>query len=288
MTPPSWLAGPAERLERMREGERTPHAVLVDGPGGWGEALLASRFVLRLLGEDAQGDARTLAHPDLRWVEPEDATVKIEQVRDLIGFMHRTAVRGGNKAAVLEDADRMTVNAANALLKTLEEPPPGSFLVLVTSAPQRLPATVRSRCQRVPVHPAGGPAVAAWLAARGFESPDVGRLLVELGGAPYRVLAALERDERPIWSVLEAVAAGRTKALDAAAEWRGADLAELCARWLRHVHHMARTRSDVRPLLDFATRLTTLRSAALANSGLARQVQLERLLLDWRRISALA
>ena len=295
MSLPDWLADPAERLDRMLEGARTPHAVLIDGPGGWGESLLASHFVLRLLGgegsvgrEQTSTDARSLAHPDLRWVEPEDATVKIEQVRDLTGFMFQTAVRGGPKAAVLEQADRMTVNAANALLKTLEEPPPGSYLVLVTSAPRRLPATVRSRCQRVGVHPVGHDAAAAWLRERGLDSPDVDPLLVELGGAPYRVLEALEQEEKPIWDILQAVAAGRTSALDAAAEWRTADLAELCARWLRHVHGMARTRPDPRPLLDFAARLTALRGAALTNSGLARQTQLERVLLDWREVSASA
>ena len=286
MSLPDWLAEPARRLDRMVEDGRTPHAVLIDGPGGWGESLLASHFVLRLLGEGPGADARTLAHPDLRWVEPEDATVKIEQVRDLIGFMFQTAVRSGTKAAVLERADRMTINAANAVLKTLEEPPPGSHLVLVTSAPQRLPATVRSRCQRVAVHAAGREAAAAWLRERGRDSPEVGPLLVELGGAPYRVLEALEQDEKPIWGVLEAVAAGRVGALDAAADWRTVDLPELCARWLRHVHRMVRTRPDPRPLLDFAVRLTALRSAALANSGLARQAQLERVLLDWREVSA--
>ena len=288
MSLPGWLDEPARRLERMLEGRRTPHAVLIDGPGGWGESQLASHFVLGLLGEGRGAGARTLAHPDLRWVEPEDATVKIEQVRDLIGFMFQTAVRSGTKAAVLEQADRMTVNAANALLKTLEEPPPGSHLVLVTSAPQRLPATVRSRCQRVAVHPAGRDAVRAWLRERGLDAPHVGPLLVELGGAPYRVLEALEQDEKPIWGVLEAVAAGRVGPLDAAAEWRSADLPELCARWLRHVHRMVRTRPDPRPLLDFAVRLTALRSAALANSGLARQAQLERVLLDWREVSSSA
>ena len=285
MTLPSWLAGPAERFAQMAEDQRIPHAVLVDGPGGWGEALLAGRFALTLLGADTRADPRTLAHPDLRWVEPEDATLKVEQVRELIAFMHRTA--GGNaKAAVLDRAERMTVNAANALLKTLEEPPPGSYLVLVTSAPQRLPATVRSRCQRVAVQTVGRATVREWLAGQGFESPAIGPLLVELGGAPYRVLAALERGEPPIWEALKAVATGRTDALDAAAAWRNEDLAELCGRWLRHVHRLASSRDAPGALLDFAAELTALRRAALANSGLARQVQLERLLLDWRRVAA--
>ena len=65
MSLPGWLAEPAGRLDAMLEGERAPHAVLIDGPGGWGESLLASHFVLRLLGEERRTDARALAHPDL-------------------------------------------------------------------------------------------------------------------------------------------------------------------------------------------------------------------------------
>ena len=282
MNLPSWLNEPAEQLSAMIRDARVPHAVLIHGPIGWGESILASHFALSLLKVDLDRDARALAHPDLRWVEPDEATLKVEQIRGVSEFMMQTARQGGAKVVVVNQAHRMTTNAANALLKTLEEPPDGGYLVLVTHTPQRLPPTVLSRCQRIQVRGVSNRVVEAWLGERGFESRDLASLMVELGGAPYAVLEALEREDQPIWGVLGAVRTDKTSALDAAAAWRQADLVDLSDRWLRHVHRLAREATDARALLEFADELAVVRIAAMTNSGLSRQVQLERLLLAWR------
>ena len=281
MSLPPWLEAPSRKFQRMVESGRTPHAVLVHGPGGWGEEMLAGRCALTLLQLDPESNARTLAHPDLRWVDPDGQTVKIDQVRDIGDFMYQTAQRGAAKAAVLNRADRMTVNAANALLKTLEEPSAGGFLILVTDAPDRLPATVRSRCQRIPVFAVGESEVLAWLVARGFDADRAKAHVTELGGAPYSVLQALERGDEPLRGVLDAVSAGEQSCLAAAEAWRNEDLVELTGRWARIVHVMAREAENPRVLIDFSDHLAALRLAALTNSGLARQLQLERLLFAW-------
>ena len=281
-----WLREPAHRFERMIESGRTPHAVLVHGPGGWGEELLAGRCALTLLRLDSESNARALAHPDLRWVDPDGQTVKIDQVRDIGEFMYQTAQGGVAKVAVLNQADRMTVNAANALLKTLEEPSAGGFLILVTDAPDRLPATVRSRCQRLPVFAADAEEVITWLAAQGFDPDSALAHATELGGAPYRVLQALRRGDAPLRNVLDEVASGKRSSLAAAEGWRDENLVDLTGRWLRIVHNMARDAADPRVLIDFADQLTALRMAALTNSGLARQLQLERLLFAWASLRA--
>lgn len=281
-----WLLEPARRFERLIDGGRTPHAVLVHGPGGWGEELLAARCALSLLSLDPESNARSLAHPDLRWVEPDGQTLKIDQVRDVGEFMFRTAQRGVAKVAVLNRADRMTVNAANALLKTLEEPSAGGFLILVTDAPDRLPATVRSRCQRIPVIAADGATALAWIAAQGFDADRASAHATELGGAPYRVLQALECGDEPIRGVLDAVVSGEQPSLAAAENWRDKDLVGLIGRWARIVHGMARDAENPRALIDFADQLTALRMAALTNSGLGRQLQLERLLFAWASLPA--
>jgi len=90
-------------------------------------------------------------HPDVIWLEPESKSrvIKIEQIRDLNSFMHQTSYEGGWKACVLLDADRLHENAANAFLKTLEEPPQRSLLLLVTESAQSLMPTIVSRCQRI-------------------------------------------------------------------------------------------------------------------------------------------
>ena len=281
MSLPPWLLAPSRKFERMMMSGRTPHAVLVHGPGGWGEDMLAGRFALNLLKLNPESNARTLAHPDLRWVDPDGQAVKIDQVRDVSEFMYQTAQGGAAKVAVLNRADRMTVNAANALLKTLEEPSSGGFLILVTDAPDRLSATVRSRCQRIPVFPADKAQVLAWLVEQGFDSDRAGAHAIELGGAPYRVLEALERGDEPIRGVLDAVASGERPSLAAAEAWRDEDLVDLTGRWVRIVHGMARDAKNPRALVAFADDLTALRIAALTNSGLGRQLQLERLLFAW-------
>ncbi len=88
-------------------------------------------------------------HPDLIRIAPEKNTIKIEAVRDLIGRVALKPVTAGKIVVIVEEADAMTTGAANALLKTLEEPPPYVLFLLLTARPEELPATIRSRCQRV-------------------------------------------------------------------------------------------------------------------------------------------
>lgn len=92
-----------------------------------------------------------LQHADLRWITtPEDKqSIGIEQIRALVGELSLTSYEGAGKVAVIEPANGMTVNAANSLLKTLEEPPGDTLLILVADRVGHLPATIFSRCQRI-------------------------------------------------------------------------------------------------------------------------------------------
>ena len=131
---------------------RMPHALMVSGhPRGAG-----SDFAEALLGMIFQETAsiKLRQHVDIQWIEPESKSRQIkvdEQIRPLIEFIGMTSYAGGWKAAVILFADRMNLNAQNALLKTLEEPPPHSLLVLVTDSPATLLPTIRSRSQYVDV-----------------------------------------------------------------------------------------------------------------------------------------
>lgn len=116
-------------------------------------------------------------HPDVTWVEPESKSrvIKIDQVRALNHIVSQKSFEGGWKAAVLLHAERLNESSANAFLKTLEEPPPQSLLLLVTESPQELLPTIVSRCQRVHIAEDEGGAVASnvetamleWLRQRG-------------------------------------------------------------------------------------------------------------------------
>jgi DNA polymerase-3 subunit delta' len=127
--------------------------------------------------------------------------IKVEQVRDLADFVHLAPHFGSRKAILILEADRLHPSAANALLKTLEEPPPGRQFLLVTHRPQRILATVRSRCVRLQFALPPADEALAWLAAQGVQDPR--GALAWAGGAPLRALelAAPELAQARGWVV---------------------------------------------------------------------------------------
>jgi DNA polymerase-3 subunit delta' len=153
-----------ENFRRAHAAGRMPHAVLVSGhPRGAGSSF--AEGLLGLLFRETDS-ARLRQHVDIQWIEPESRSRQIrvdEQIRPLIGFFGLTSYEGGWKAAVILFADRMNPNAQNALLKTLEEPPPHSLLVLVTDVPAALLPTIRSRSQYVDVTEDDRSRDAAWV-----------------------------------------------------------------------------------------------------------------------------
>ena len=194
-----WLQGQMRRLRGAWEAGRFPHAVLIhEAPGAGGEwlALWAAQLVLCTQPTQAPCGqcpaCRHVArrqHPDLALLGPlEEATqIRIEQVRELSADLALTAHQGGYKVGILSPADSLNRFAANALLKTLEEPPPRTLLVLVATQPSRLPATLLSRCQRVRVQAPTREQALEWLRASRGEA-DWEAVLAVLGEAP--VLAA--------------------------------------------------------------------------------------------------
>jgi DNA polymerase-3 subunit delta' len=136
-------------------------------------------------------EAAAGAHPDLFLAAPEGASrsLPIERIRELIAWTGARAFRRGRKVAVLRDAERMTEEAQNALLKTLEEPPPGTVLLLVSSRPAKLLETVRSRCRLVRFRPLGREETQSVLERRPEVPPGESAALAVLsGGSPGRAL----------------------------------------------------------------------------------------------------
>lgn len=151
-----WQAG---LWQQMAGREQHAHAYLLHGPVGIGKRALAERLMHRLLcqrplGLDACGACKSClllvagSHPDNYVLEPEEAdkAIKVDQVRDLVSFVVQTAQMGGRKVVLIEPVESMNINAANALLKSLEEPSGNTVLLLVSHQPSRLLATVKSRC----------------------------------------------------------------------------------------------------------------------------------------------
>ncbi len=214
-----WLIPAWEALAQRRSA--LPHALLIHGPAGLGKTVLARTFAQSLLCETpgpsgfpcgacpACGWFALGNHPDFRVVEPEALSeaaapegelpvkagaapsrqIKVDQIRELQGFLAVGTHRGGARVILVRPAEAMNAATANALLKSLEEPPPATLFLLVSSAPDRLLPTVRSRCQRIGVAAAAPEAALAWLAGQGLKDPES-----RLRFASSAPLAAVEED----------------------------------------------------------------------------------------------
>ncbi|MCC7461459.1 MAG: hypothetical protein IT480_03250 [Gammaproteobacteria bacterium] len=217
-----WLASACEVLRRARAAGRFPAALLIhEQPGAGGEWLARFAAATALCRQtDAPcghcGHCRRVAaghHPDLHWLTSgEDSNyIRIEQVRELCAGLALTSHGAGASVAVIAPADALNAHAANALLKTLEEPRSGATLVLVSSVPSRLPATVRSRCQRLAAPAPQRAQCLAWLHEHGG-AQDWEAVLDVIGLAPLDALrvdaAALVRLREQTAQALEEAVRG--------------------------------------------------------------------------------
>ncbi|EPJ8784779.1 TPA: DNA polymerase III subunit delta' [Pseudomonas aeruginosa] len=175
------------------------HAYLLYGPAGIGKRALAEHWAAQLLCQrpaaaGACGECKACqllaagTHPDYFVLEPEEAEkpIRVDQVRDLVGFVVQTAQLGGRKVVLLEPAEAMNVNAANALLKSLEEPSGDTVLLLISHQPSRLLPTIKSRCVQQACPLPGAAASLEWLARALPDEPAeaLEELLALSGGSP--------------------------------------------------------------------------------------------------------
>lgn len=244
-----WQAEQWRRVQQQRSAGQLPHALLLAGPPAVGKRRFARALALSLLCPQplpdgyACGNCRICAllaagtHPDWFWVAPEERgkAIKIDQVRSLVDTVAQTAQQGGRKLVIIEPAEALNRNAANALLKTLEEPSGAAVILLIADAPGRLLPTIRSRCQRLdfPLPPLA--ATRAWLAPFAAAGEGLEQALAEGGGRPLLARALLDGDNlgrrREQATALTAVLAGKASPVTLAEQWQGQDWEELL-EWL--------------------------------------------------------
>src|SRR5437899_10583019 len=145
-----------EYLRRAHEQNRLGHAYLITGPPGSGKEMLAADLASLVNGTPVK-DVFSAKAREIFIARPESKSrrILIEQIRDLEHALQMRAANGRRKVAIIPDADRLAVQAANAFLKTLEEPPKDSLLLLLSALPEALPETILSRCIAIPLAPEG-------------------------------------------------------------------------------------------------------------------------------------
>jgi DNA polymerase-3 subunit delta' len=219
--PLPWLEAPV----RQALATQRAHALLIHGPQGVGQFELAITLAQAWLCEAASADERPCghcascklvqshSHPDLLVLLPEalreplgwssgddgeggsddkagkrkpSKEIRVDEIRQAIGFAQTTSARGRGKVVVIHPAERMNGISANALLKTLEEPPGDSKLLLSCAAPDALLPTIRSRCQAIPLALPDPALAARWLAGHSVPQPEV--MLAATGGQPQDAL----------------------------------------------------------------------------------------------------
>jgi len=231
-----WQESAIAQLRVAWTAGRLPHALLIAGTDGLGKRELAAWLSCAVLCERSQnkldccGECASCkliaagSHPDLLWVSPEEdkQQISVDQIRSACERLGKTSYRQGYKIAIVTPAHQMTVNAANSLLKTLEEPTPQSLLILLTSQPSVLPPTVRSRCQQIAIQRPTTEQALAWLRA---EAPAAANpaLLEFAGGAPLRALeyadGRFDALDREMQRSLAELLAGDTDVTQVASAW---------------------------------------------------------------------
>ena len=211
-----WQKNDWARLQELRKGPA--HGLLFKGSKGIGKLDLAINFAQSLLCQDpdeanfACGKCSSChwfeqgTHPDFRLLQPEilgldgeetesgkkpSKQISVEQIRGLADFFGMTAHQGGRRLLIIHPAETMNTNAANALLKNLEEPPAGLLLILVSHKPQQLLPTILSRCLAVALPAPDAASASRWLAEQGVKHPA--KALAASGFAP---LQATQADEQ--------------------------------------------------------------------------------------------
>jgi DNA polymerase III subunit delta' len=255
-----WLHAHWQQLCERWQSQRFPHALMLAGPAGLGKRDLARALVERILCTKAQGfdfacgQCRTCvfmkagSHPDYVHValEARDdgklrSEIVVDQIRLLSGRLAAKPQLSGWQVTMIDPADAMNTAAANALLKTLEEPAASTLLLLVADEPARLPATIRSRCQRIDMPLPNRELANQWLRAQGINDTEADVALWLCDDNPGAALTLTQAKVSDLVCQLQqdlsAVATGRS-ITEVAARWAAADtemlfnlLARITAQW---------------------------------------------------------
>ncbi len=196
-----WQQEQWQYFATMMQADSLPHALMLTGLEGIGKHEFAKALVAAIICKEPKSDGQACGvckhcqllqantFPDYIKLAPEEdgKAISVDDVRELIAKLHLTRHFDAHKVALIECAEQMNANAANALLKTLEEPPEKTIIILVTSQPLSLPATIRSRCQLVNFYPPTDDEAMSWLQST-IDDVEWEPLLRVAQGAPLQAM----------------------------------------------------------------------------------------------------
>lgn len=275
-----------QTLWQCKQQQRLPHALLFVGEAGVGKKQFARTFANVILCERPSESGvqcddchachlmRAHSHPDFLVVEPlpNKQTISVDQIRDVVTFVNETTLKGGFRVIMIDPAAAMNINAANALLKTLEEPTPNTLIILISDLSLRLPATILSRCQK----------------------------MVFTSHAPLPVDPDKLASRQTVYQGLDLLRQGKVDPLQLALQWQDMEMLQvidwlvlLCMAILRYqlagdeardegalVMHFSSIMSRFN-LLSYLDHLQQIRKDILAAIHLNKQLVLEDLLIRW-------
>ncbi len=216
-----WLQGAVDQFHQRMVNQRLPHAILLQGRAGDGAEILAQSLAKAALCNNPElgypcnqckscllHSAET--HPDYMKLEPGGAsvTIRVDDIRSLVDRFTTTAQISSRKVAVLLHAETMNTAAANALLKTLEEPPGDSLLILVTEGTKPLLPTVRSRCQPISMQSPDKAQITHWLEQRELAKGASEALMQALDYQPLKIAQWVEEGLNKNWEHFQAILTG--------------------------------------------------------------------------------
>lgn len=308
---PAWFSAAVAEVHAAFDAQRLAHGILIhEDPGAGGLALarwIAQRVNCTAAKNAPCGECQSCKwiaadqHPDVTRLSPEgdSSQILIQAVRDLAADLSLTAHGSGYKVAIITPAEAMNVFAANALLKTLEEPPARTLVLLVSSQPSRLLATLRSRCSRIRLTGPSREEAASFLEqARG--AGPWGEALAATGAGPFALLeadpAALAQLRTDTICTMNDVGSGQIQPPAVADRWARGDLAVRLAcleSWvterilenagIRDVTHLsgAGGASKICRLFELSDAIRDMRK--LAHTSINKTMAVETLLWRWAK-----
>lgn len=264
MTVLPWQTSQWESLTERIAKDRIPHAMLFHGPQGVGKKSFVTKLVARLFCQAPQDDfacgqcntCHLLAvdnHPDLQTISCEDdkKNIAVDQIREVIEYVSLTPHSSRFKVAIIDQAELMTVNAANSLLKTLEEPPKSALIFLITHRPEQLLPTILSRCQKTVFSLPTPEAADQWLGQYVVEAPKRSALLALANGAPLRARELEEQgaieERQHLFTSLQSLISGSLDPVSAAESWLKVDMELSLNSMISWVIDLARLKSAEQP-----------------------------------------